>query len=562
MLHHVRSGRLKKQILNDMKRWYQACNIVLLLGILSAARTPVEASCNLKSIGNAELSSSVCSIDAGTVEGADTAANEASTTNTATLTLTDSDITIADNATLAVGSVTVSADATSSIVITASGASYVSGNGLWVDDSDADGWALSGFSLYAATASGRRRLGLMRSTSVNDCYDGPGYQNDANLCGLGDGGDGAVTISTAKNINTDTIAGGRSYADGIAYRVTAPADSATSVTRYSGSDTISNGIAAGDEVLLVNLQGSSTDYADVGNYEFMQVSAVSASAITFTAATTKSFDGTTAANQYVVVQRVPNYTNITVNNGITLNASAFDGLVTTPTGTAGYLTGIVAFRATGTVTVTGTISVASKGYAGAAAATGTGEVGHAGSSFCGSGGGEGAAATANGSNGSCGGGGGGGSKTTGSSTGGTGASTGGAGGGGGIAAHLTARYGGPGSGGGYGSNASGAADNQCLGSNGGTNTSGDGGAGYGNGTTTSCGGGGGGGGSYGNANLTTLFYGSGGGGGAAGATLNGGAGGNGGGIIYFSGGTVSITGSVSANGGTGGNHNVSGRVAS
>lgn len=40
----------------------------------------------------------------------------------------------------------------------------------WVTDSDADGWAAD-FTLYDATASGRRRLGLMKSDSETDCND-------------------------------------------------------------------------------------------------------------------------------------------------------------------------------------------------------------------------------------------------------------------------------------------------------------------------------------------------------------------------------------------------------
>ncbi|MDP1722089.1 MAG: hypothetical protein Q8L37_02675 [Candidatus Gottesmanbacteria bacterium] len=168
---------------------------------------------------------------------------------------------------------------------------------------------------------------------------------------FGTGADGAVTISTAKNINTQTINTDRSYADGIAYRVNAPADSATSVTRYSGSDTLTNGLVANDEVLLINIQGASGDSADGGNYEFMRIKNISISTVTFTTAITKSFNGTTASNQKVVIQRIPQYTNVTLSGSGSLTASAWQGLTTTPTGAAGYLTGIVAFRATGTVSV-------------------------------------------------------------------------------------------------------------------------------------------------------------------------------------------------------------------
>lgn len=45
-----------------------------------------------------------------------------------------------------------------------------SSNPKWVADADADGWAAN-FTTYDATAAGRRRLGLMRSTTVADCND-------------------------------------------------------------------------------------------------------------------------------------------------------------------------------------------------------------------------------------------------------------------------------------------------------------------------------------------------------------------------------------------------------
>ena len=55
-----------------------------------------------------------------------------------------------------------------------------------------------------------------------------------------------------------------------------------------------------------------------------------------------------------MVQRIPNYTNVTVNAGITLTASAWDG-------TKG---GILFFRASGTVTNNGTITMSELGYRG------------------------------------------------------------------------------------------------------------------------------------------------------------------------------------------------------
>jgi len=76
----------------------------------------------------------------------------------------------------------------------------------------------------------------------------------------GDGADGAITVSTSKNINTVVIRTGGTYADGITYRVNAPADSASSVTRYLGSVTLSNGIAAGDDRQMLEKKNSVGDF--------------------------------------------------------------------------------------------------------------------------------------------------------------------------------------------------------------------------------------------------------------------------------------------------------------
>lgn len=151
--------------------------MLLLLMSLSAKR--VFASCNLKSIGDTTLSNSVCSIDSGTIEGIDSATAETSSTNTAVLTLDNSALTMNTNATLIVGSVRLLG--TSSISTLASGITIKPGSAVWVNDTDADGWP-SSFTLYEATASGRRRLGLMRSSNYTDCNDTSDYRIDNQCC--------------------------------------------------------------------------------------------------------------------------------------------------------------------------------------------------------------------------------------------------------------------------------------------------------------------------------------------------------------------------------------------
>ena len=385
----------------------------------------------------------------------------------------------------------------------------------------------------------------------------------------GDGTDGALAPTGTFDLNTST-SGGRTYADGIAYHVTTPADSATSVVLVSGS---ANGIVAGDEVLLINMQGASTDTADVGNYEFVEVLSVSSGTITFTGSgITKSYDGTTAANQKVVVQRVPNYTSVTLdtaNDKIT--ASAWDGLTANPAHT-----GIVVFRANGTVSVgAGTsIDVTGLGYRGGTSTVandggGNGESydgtnGKGGASQAkgtlGGGSGEEYAPTRDNTVDTRGGGGGGGftgSLGSGSGGGGGGGYGGGGGGGGGGSDSSGYISGGGGSGGTTDDSAGGGGHGEDSGTSGTGGNAGNpgqqggvseakGGGDPGSGTTTgqgghaedtgdSPGGGGGGGGNYNTTLMPKLYLGSGGGAGAdhsvdSGLGLSGGAGG---GIVFI-----------------------------
>ncbi len=112
---------------------------------------------------------------------------------------------------------------------------------------------------------------------------------------IGDGADGALTPAATFNLNTN-LSGARVFADGIAYRIDAATATGTSVDRVSVSGTLSNGIAAGDEVLLINLQGVAGDTVDVGNHEFLEVLSVTATTITFASSISNSYDRTVPGN--------------------------------------------------------------------------------------------------------------------------------------------------------------------------------------------------------------------------------------------------------------------------
>jgi len=138
---------------------------------------------------------------------------------------------------------------------------------------------------------------------------------------FGSGLDGSITISNSKNINIDFIASGRTYADGVAYRINTPSDGSITMNRYSSSDIMTNGIVVGDEVLIVNLGGNFSDNLDIGSYEFKKVSSINISSVTFDSAISKSYDGSNQINQWVVIQRVPNYHNVSITSSGILTSS-------------------------------------------------------------------------------------------------------------------------------------------------------------------------------------------------------------------------------------------------
>ncbi len=394
----------------------------------------------------------------------------------------------------------------------------------------------------------------------------------------GSGADGSVTISASENINTAVLGSSRStYADGILTTVTA------NPTATSISVTDTTGFAAGDEILLINLQGASGDVADVGNYEFLTVDTVpNGTTINVTSTITKSYDGTTFANQSIIVQRVPQWTSVTINSGGTLTANAWDG-------TSG---GVIVFRATGSVTVNtgGKIDATGIGYRGGAG--GTSDGGNNGESYDGQngkGGADDSRGTLGGGSGEnyptqdnttgTRGGGGGGGETGSIGQGGAGGGGGGygGGGGGGGGGTDTDNYisGGGGAGGTTGDSAGGGGHGENSGTSGDGGSAGNpgndggvsvavGGGLAGSGTTTgqgghsedasdSPGGGGGGGGSYGIANLTQIFCGSGGGGGgdSGAVTGDGETGGAGGGIIFIIADTVDNNATIQLQGADG-----------
>lgn len=173
----------------------------------------------------------------------------------------------------------------------------------------------------------------------------------------GTGADGNLNVPAAGfNINTTIRNNTRACADAVAYNVVGVGTTFAQVAPKP----VGKCLQAGDEVLLINMQGILNGYANVGRYEFLKVSSVVGAQVNFTTAKTNYYGmnnddtkiGIGVNQQRVMLMRVPNYDNVVVSGALTANA--WDGLKF----------GVMIFRVKGTLSGGGTIQMSGKGYRG------------------------------------------------------------------------------------------------------------------------------------------------------------------------------------------------------
>ena len=233
----------------------------------------------------------------------------------------------------------------------------------------ADGWVCVGGSNNAACSGGSWKninesgvtLGHNLSNQWNDSEDDALIRADVRLTDVelapaidvGTGADGDIAVSSSTNINTTSLISGRSCADGgdaVNYSVTSFGTGGISASLSTIPST--GCLSIGDEVLIINLQGTSSAYVNVGNFETLRVASVSGSTVTFTTAKSNYYGanatddtdiGTTTGDQRVMLQRVPNYNDVTVNSSMNFYPSSWNGAKG----------GVMSFRANGTVSVNG-----------------------------------------------------------------------------------------------------------------------------------------------------------------------------------------------------------------
>ena len=254
----------------------------------------------------------------------------------------------------------------------------------WYIDYDSDGYGSSSYTADACDAPS----GFVASD--DDCDDTDGsvypsatelYDSQDNDCDgdtdedmwTGTGSDGSLSVTVDTDLSIDA-SGSRSDPDAIVYELESIDES--TLTLAANAD----GIGAGDEVIVINLQGSSSRNDAVGTYEFASVVSVSADEIELADSLNHVFgenDNSDLTDQIVVVQRVPHYTDVDIYAGTTLTTSSWDG----------QSGAVLAFRATGTVWVEdgGSINVSALGYAGGDTGPNDNEDGYQGESFGGEG---------------------------------------------------------------------------------------------------------------------------------------------------------------------------------
>ncbi len=179
------------------------------------------------------------------------------------------------------------------------------------------------------------------------------------ITGAGDGRDGALLVDRNTDFGVDTGAPG--YLAG-----------AIDGARLSlKEDAV--GIAAGDEVLVIALQGTSAGCMDAGHHELARVAAVAGPEVDLVAPLAATFRA--AEGAVVLVQRVPSFSRVVVSGTATLRPEAWNG----------QRGGVIAFRTRElTIAAGAALSADARGFRGGIGWRGAGRrSGRRGESICG-----------------------------------------------------------------------------------------------------------------------------------------------------------------------------------
>jgi hypothetical protein len=148
---------------------------------------------------------------------------------------------------------------------------------------------------------------------------------------FGDGSDGDLTVSSGETF----------YVDSVRTRM----DNSSSSGQKNVYVASTSGFGVGDEVLVIQMQGTGA-----GNYEFGMISSIGSGRLVLEENLEHSYN--VGGDSKAQVLRVPQYWNVEIDGNLTCHAWN------------GATGGIVAFLASGQVTVNGSINVDAKGFRG------------------------------------------------------------------------------------------------------------------------------------------------------------------------------------------------------
>ncbi|MCP3061480.1 thrombospondin type 3 repeat-containing protein [Myxococcus sp. K38C18041901] len=171
---------------------------------------------------------------------------------------------------------------------------------------------------------------------------------------LGTGADGACKRDEGELSLSDDSCVGRQHPDAVIHPVKGFVGANQGRISLSGTP---NGLSVGDEVLIINLHGAVDTSSSVGLYETRRIAAITGTTLHLDANLLHAYDGT---RDIVVVQRVPNYSSVTLDGNARLSAGAHDG----------NRSGVLFLRVHETLKVSsaGAIDMSERGYRGGAGA--------------------------------------------------------------------------------------------------------------------------------------------------------------------------------------------------
>jgi hypothetical protein len=149
-----------------------------------------------------------------------------------------------------------------------------------------------------------------------------------------------TTIAGDINLTTSPVTEGRACAEAPEYSVTALAPGQITLQ----GPVLDGCLEAGDELLLINLQGTPTETANVGNWELLHAESVAGNIVTLVTPKLRFYGSTlgsdaniglVAGTQRVMLLRVPQFGKLVIGEGARVTAAAWDG----------KLGGVIALRA-------------------------------------------------------------------------------------------------------------------------------------------------------------------------------------------------------------------------